>query len=58
MRKVVKFKNTAKQEFVIRGGVKYQVIDLGGSKMEIRVKSDDEIKRDNELFRLKLKCPF
>jgi len=49
MRKIHKFKNT-KPVFVIEKGIEYQVVDLGGHKMKIRVKSDDEKKRDSELF--------
>ena len=52
MRKVHKFKNTDKPEFVEKGGVKYKVVDLGGMKMMVRVKDDKEIKRDAELFKL------
>ena len=52
MRKVVKFKNTAKPEFVEKGGVTYKVVDLGGTKMKIRVKDDKEIKKDAALFKL------
>jgi hypothetical protein len=52
MRKIVKFKNTAKTEYVEKGGVKYKVVDLGGMKMLIRVKADKEVKKDSELFKL------
>ena len=52
MRKVHRFKNTAKTEFVEKGGVTYKVVDLGGTKMKIRVKDDKEIKKDSELFKL------
>tara|TARA_Y100000034_G_C6836173_1_gene377893 strand:- start:21 stop:194 length:174 start_codon:yes stop_codon:yes gene_type:complete len=52
MRKVHRFKNTAKPEFVEKGGVTYKVVDLGGTKMNIRVKDDKEIKRDEALFKL------
>ena len=49
MRKVIKF-NNSKPVFVIEKGVKYQVMDLGGHKMKVRVKSEEEKKRDSELF--------
>ena len=49
MRKIHKFKNT-KPVFVIEKGIEYQVVDLGGHKMKIRVKSEEEKKRDSELF--------
>jgi hypothetical protein len=52
MRKIVKFKNTTKTEYVEKGGVKYKVVDLGGMKMLIRVKADKEVKKDSELFKL------
>jgi hypothetical protein len=52
MRKVYRFKNTAEPEFVEKGGVTYKVIDLGGTKMNIRVKEDKEIKKDSKLFKL------
>ena len=49
MRKIHKFKNT-KPVFVIEKGIKYQVMDLGGHKVKVRVKRDEEKKRDSELF--------
>jgi len=52
MRKVVKYKNTAETEYVVKGGVTYKVVDLGGTKMNIRVKEDKEIKKDVALFKL------
>ena len=57
MRKVVKFKNTAKTEYVTEGGVTYKVIDVGGTKMKIRVKEDKEVKKDTELFKLYVSGP-
>ena len=52
MRKLHRFHNTAKPEFVEKGGVMYKVMDLGGTKMMVRVREDKEIKRDKELFKL------
>tara|TARA_Y100000992_G_scaffold195076_1_gene132620 strand:- start:234 stop:422 length:189 start_codon:yes stop_codon:yes gene_type:complete len=49
VRKIHKFKNS-KPVFVVEKGIKYQVMDLGGHKMKVRVKSDEEKKRDSELF--------
>ena len=49
MRKIHRFKNT-KPVFVVEKGIKYQVMDLGGHKMKVRVKSEEEKKRDSELF--------
>ena len=57
MRKAVRFKNTTKPEFVTERGVTYKVVDLGGHKMEIRVKDDKEIKKDSELFKLYISGP-
>ena len=37
MRKIHKFKNS-KPVFVVEKGIKYQVMDLGGHKMKVRVK--------------------
>jgi len=51
-RKVKRYKNTTKTEYVEKGGVKYKVVDLGGMKMMIRVKADKEVKKDSELFKL------
>ena len=52
MRKVVKYKNTAETEYVVKSGITYKVVDLGGTKMDIRVKEDKEIKKDVALFKL------
>ena len=52
MRNVHRFHNTAKPEFVEKRGVTYKVVDMGGYKVTLRVKSDTEIKRDKELFKL------
>ena len=51
-RKVKRYKNTTKTEYVEKGGVTYKVVDLGGMKMMIRVKADKEVKKDSELFKL------
>ena len=50
MRKIIRYKNNSKPVFVIEKGVKYQVMDLGGHKMKIRIKSNDEMKKDRKLF--------
>ena len=49
MRKIHKFKNS-KPVFVVEKVIKYQVMDLGGHKMKVRVKSDEEKMRDSKLF--------
>ena len=51
MRKIHRFKNNTKPVFVVEKGVKYQVMDLGGHKMKVRVRDEDEINKDKELFR-------
>ena len=51
MRNIVRFKNTAKTEFVEKGGVTYKIVDLGGHKMKIRVRDEKEIKRDKKKFK-------
>jgi len=52
MRKVHRFKNTTKTEYVKKGGVNYRVVDLGGMKMMVRVRGDKEVTRDRKLFKL------
>jgi sRNA-binding carbon storage regulator CsrA len=36
---------------VVKNGVTYRVLDLGGSKIEIRVKTPKEILKDKNEFR-------
>ena len=36
---------------VVKNGVTYKVLDLGGSKIEVRVKSSKEIARDSKEFK-------
>lgn len=50
MRKIHRFKNS-KPVFVTEKGVQYQVMDLGGHKMKVRVRSNDEVARDSKLFK-------
>ena len=52
MRNAHRFHNTAKPEFVEKRGVTYKVVDMGGYKVNLRVKDELEIKRDKELFKL------
>ena len=52
MRNVHRFHNTAKAEFVEKAGVTYKVVDMGGYKVNLRVKDELEIKKDKELFKL------
>ena len=39
MIKINKFKPVNKEVLVVRNGVTYRVLDLGGSKLEVRVKN-------------------
>jgi len=57
MRKVQKYKNTDKPVFETKNGVTYKIVEIGGMKMEIRVKEDKEVKRDTELFNLYISGP-
>ena len=50
MLKINKFKPVNKEVLVVRSGVTYRVLDLGGSKIEVRVKSSKEIARDSKEF--------
>ena len=50
MTKINKFKNNSNDKFVTKNGVKYRVLDLGGSTIEIRVKSDKELAKDYKAF--------
>jgi len=51
MRKVNKFKPVNKEVLVVKSGVTYRVLDLGGSKIEVRVKSSKELARDSKDFK-------
>ena len=50
MRKIHRFVNS-KPVIITEKGIKYKVVDLGGHKMKIRIKSDEEIARDSKLFK-------
>lgn len=51
MTKIHKFQNTIDPVYIEKQGVKYKVVDLGGHKMEIRVKDAVEVSRDSKLFK-------
>jgi len=57
MRKVKKYKNTDKPVFKTMDGVTYRIVDVGGTKIKIRVKEDKEIKKDSALFKLYISGP-
>ena len=51
MRKLHRYEPKNNEEvLVVKNGVTYRVLDLGGSKIEIRVKSSKEIARDSKEF--------
>ena len=50
MIKINKFRPVNKEVLVVRSGVTYRVLDLGGSKLEVRVKSPKELARDIKAF--------
>ena len=50
MRKINKYKSVNKEVLVVRSGVTYRVLDLGGSKIEVRVRSSKELARDSKDF--------
>ena len=51
MLKINKFKPVNKEVLVVKNGVTYKVLDLGGSKIEVRVKSPKELARDSKAFK-------
>ena len=53
MTKIHKFQNNIAPTFVEKQGIVYKVVDMGGYKVEIRVKPEAEVKRDNLLFNSK-----
>ena len=52
MRKLNKYtKKTTDDVLVVKNGITYKVLDLGGSKIEIRVKTPKEVLKDKNEFR-------
>jgi len=52
MRKLYKVKSVKNEEvLVVKGGVTYKVLDIGGAKLEVRVKSPKELKKDKKAFK-------
>ena len=52
MRKIHRYEPKNNEEvLVVKNGVTYKVLDLGGSKIEVRVKSSKEIARDSKEFK-------
>ena len=51
MIKINKFKPVNKEVLVVKSGVTFRVLDLGGSKIEVRVKSPKELTRDRNAFK-------
>ena len=51
MRKLTKYKpKNTDDVLVVKHGVTYRVLDLGGSKIEIRVKTPKEVLKDKKAF--------
>jgi len=50
MTKINKYKNTTEPKIITKNGVKYKELDLGGSKILIRIKSDKEVAKDYKAF--------
>ena len=51
MRKLTKYKpKNTDDVLVVKNGVTYRVLDLGGSKIEIRVKTPKEVLKDKKAF--------
>ena len=51
MRKINKYiPKTTDDVLVVKNGVTYRVLDLGGSKIEIRVKTPKEVLKDKKAF--------
>ncbi len=51
MIKINKYTNTTKPKVVVKNGVSYKEMDLGGSKILIRIKSDKELVKDYKAFK-------
>ena len=52
MRKLHKYEPKNNDDvLVVKNGVTYRVLDLGGSKIEIRVKTPKELLKDKNEFR-------
>ena len=51
MRTIHKFKNTAKTEYVEKGGVTYRVVEMSGMKIMIRA-TDKEIKMSKTMSQI------
>ena len=52
MRNIHRYKPKNDEEvLVVKNGVTYKVLDLGGSKLEVRVKSPKELARDINAFK-------
>jgi len=52
MRKLHRYEPKTNEEvLVVKNGITYKVLDLGGSTIEIRVKSPKEINKDKVAFR-------
>ena len=51
MRKLHRYEPKNNEEvLVVKNGITYRVLDLGGSKIEIRVKTPKEVLKDKKAF--------
>ena len=50
MIKLNRYKNKTEPVLVVKNGVTYRVMDLGGSKIEVRVKTPKEVLKDKKDF--------
>jgi hypothetical protein len=50
MRNIHRFVNK-KPVIVTEKGIQYKIVDLGGHKMKIRIRSDKEMTKDSKLFK-------
>jgi hypothetical protein len=50
MTKINKYTNTTQPKIIKKNGVQYKEMDLGGSKILIRIKSDKEVAKDYKAF--------
>jgi len=50
MTKINKYRNTTEPKIITKLGVQYKELDLGGSKILIRIKSEKEVIKDYKNF--------
>jgi hypothetical protein len=50
MTKINKYRNTTEPKIITKNGVQYKELDLGGSKILMRIKSEKEVIKDYKNF--------